>query len=67
MKLTVSQSNALLDAYKNDGQIFQSMRPYRHAPVVLNKLVNDGLLKKEPVGTVWTLTDAGREVLKTVY
>lgn len=67
MKLTVSQQNALLDAYKNDGRIFQSMRPYRHSPAVLSLLVRNGLLNKETVGTVWTLTDAGREALKTIY
>lgn len=34
-------------------------------PTTLAALVKQGLLKREPVSVVWTLTDAGREALKS--
>jgi hypothetical protein len=67
MKLTAKQEAALVDAYKGGGRIFQLPENRRHSAAVLSSLVRRGLLKEEPVGTVWTLTESGRESLQQVY
>ena len=67
MKLTPKQEAALLAAYSNNGRIFQVPENRKHNPAVLAALAKKGLLAAAPVGTVWTLTEAGREALTTVY
>lgn len=66
-KLTPKQEAALLDARQNGGQLFQVPERGKHHPNTLSRLVKAGLLKAEPVGTVWTLTEAGQTAVTQIY
>lgn len=67
MKLTARQEQALLDAYEHGGSLFQLPGQRRHHPRVLSALVAAGLLTARLSGVDWTLTEQGREALKSVY
>lgn len=67
LNLTAKQEAALLAAYQKQGSLFQVPENPRHHPSVLAARVKKGLLEKAKVGTVWTLTDASRKALKSVY
>lgn len=58
MDLTAKQLSALKEAAKD--RIFQLPERRKHSPGVLAALVKAGLLKAEPVGVVWNITEAGR-------
>jgi len=66
-KLTVKQEAALLEASQNGGRLFQVPERRKHHPTTLSGLVKAGLLKAAPVGTVWTLTEAGQTALTQIY
>lgn len=66
--LTSKQKEVLLDAYRNNGDWFQTANSSKqHSPVTLAALVKKGLLMRHKVGTVWSLTEAGRTALQSVY
>lgn len=66
-KLTPKQEAALLEAHQNGGRLFQVPERRKHHPNTLSGLVKAGFMKAEPVGTVWTLTEAGQTVVTQIY
>ncbi len=66
-KLTAKQEAALVEASQNGGRLFQLPERRKHHPTTLSGLVKKGLLKAAPVGTVWTLTEAGQTALTQIY
>jgi hypothetical protein len=56
MALTAKQREALLDAQKNNGKLFQLPGARRHSPNTLAALVDEGLLTRSQAGSVWMLT-----------
>ncbi len=61
--MTPKQLFALRDAEASEGSLFQVPENPRHQPRVLASLVEQGMLQRARVGTVWTLTPRGREAL----
>lgn len=64
MKLTDKQVAALQEAQPK-GRLFQLPESRRHSPATLAALVKAGLLVKEPVGVVWSLTAEGAAALQS--
>lgn len=65
MTLTEKQIAALREA-RSKNRIFQLPERRRHSPALLAKLVNAGLLKREPVGVIWSLTTQGEAALSAL-
>lgn len=63
--LTPKARAALQDAVDNNGHIFQTELCLKHHPTVLSRLVKAGLLMRAKVNTIWLITDAGRETLRS--
>ncbi|HDR9105989.1 TPA: hypothetical protein QDB04_002845 [Burkholderia vietnamiensis] len=66
MALTAKQREALLDAQQNNGKLFQLPGSRRHSPNTLAALVEEEFLTRSQAGSVWTLTQKGREALKYI-
>lgn len=65
-KLTEKQVAALRAAQANKGGIFQLPERQTHSLQTLASLVKAGLLTKQPVGVIWSLSSAGSMVLEAL-